>query len=85
MFQPPCKYWITLPSASVFDINVKFLNEAHVPVVQAVEKAQLIVELEADKKRMVRRNLERELGGAVSAARSGGRRSFRAGGIAVNT
>jgi len=61
MFQPPCPYRLTMPSASIFDITVKFLNDADVPIMQAVEKANLFVELEADKKRNARDNLDREL------------------------
>lgn len=61
MFQPPCRYWILLPSASLWDFTVKFINEADVPIVRAVEKANMIVELEADKRRHLRRNLENEL------------------------
>jgi hypothetical protein len=61
MFQPPCRYWLTLPSASLWDFTVKFINEANVPIVKAVEKASMIVELEADKRRNLRRNLEHEL------------------------
>ena len=61
MFQPPCRYWLTLPSASPFHFTVKFINEANMPVVKAVEKANMIVELEADKRRNLRRNLEIEL------------------------
>jgi hypothetical protein len=57
MFQPPCPYWLTMPSASIFHgINVKFLNEANVPVMRAVEKANWIVEMEADKIRHARSN-----------------------------
>lgn len=55
MFQPPCPYWLTMPSASIFHgINIKFMNEAHVPVVKAVEKANWMVEMEADKIRLAR-------------------------------
>jgi hypothetical protein len=57
MFQPPCPYWLTMPSASIFHgINIKFLNEANVPVMKAVERANLMVELEADKIRHARSN-----------------------------
>jgi hypothetical protein len=61
MFQPPCRYWLTLPSATLWDFTVKFINEADVPIMRAVEKANLIVELEADKRRNLRINLEHEL------------------------
>jgi hypothetical protein len=57
MFQPPCPYWLTMPSASIFHgINVKFLNEAHVPVMRAVERANWVVEMEAEKIRHARSN-----------------------------
>ncbi|KAE9991012.1 hypothetical protein Vi05172_g160 [Venturia inaequalis] len=57
MFQPPCPYWLTMPSASIFHgINVKFLNEANVPVMKGVEKANWIMETEADKIRLARTN-----------------------------
>jgi len=63
MFQPPCPYWLTLESASIFVINVKFLNDANVPIMRAVEKANLIVEMEAEKKRRARSNLEQTMRG----------------------
>jgi hypothetical protein len=57
MFQPPCPYWLTMPSASIFHgINIKFLNEANVPVMKAVERAKWMVEMEADKIRHARTN-----------------------------
>jgi hypothetical protein len=57
MFQPPCPYWLTMPSASIFHgINIKFLNEANVPVMKAVERANWMVEMEADKIRHARSN-----------------------------
>jgi hypothetical protein len=61
MFQPPCRYWLTLPAASPWNFTVKFINDAEVPVMKAVEKANMIVELEADKRRHLRRNLEKDL------------------------
>jgi len=63
MFQPPCPYWLTLESASIFVINVKFLNDANVPIMRAVEKANWIVEMEAEKKRRARSNLEQTMRG----------------------
>jgi hypothetical protein len=68
MFQPPCRYWLTLPSASPWNFTVKFINEADMPVMQAVEKANAIVELEADKRRNMRRYLEVELRPGVRGA-----------------
>jgi hypothetical protein len=61
MFQPPCRYWLTLPSASLWNFTVKFVNEADVPIIRAVEKANMIVELEAEKRRNLPRNLEQQL------------------------
>ncbi|KIW07644.1 hypothetical protein, variant [Verruconis gallopava] len=68
MFQPPCRYWLTLPSASPWDFTVKFMNEADTPVMRAVEKASMIIELEADKRRNLRRNLEHRLRPGVRGA-----------------
>lgn len=61
MFQPPAPYYLTMPSASVFDITVKFKNSADVPIMVAVEKAHWIVELEAEKKRKARSTLDQAL------------------------
>jgi hypothetical protein len=66
MLQPPAPYWLVLPSVSMFDINVKFLNEANVPFMQSVEKAYRILELEADKKRKRRSTLDKALRGGFA-------------------
>jgi len=82
MFQPPCRYWLTLPSASPWNFTVKFMNEADMPVIKAIEKANMIVELEADKRRNLRRNLELELAPGVRGA--GLRRGIGGNAGAVN-
>lgn len=62
-FQPPCPYYLTMPSISVFDITVKFKNDANVPIMRAVELANHIVELEQEKKRQARSTLESAIRG----------------------
>jgi hypothetical protein len=71
MFQPPCPYYLTMPSISVFDITVKFKNEANVPIMRAVELANHIVELEAEKKRTSRSTLDHALRGRFARVMDG--------------
>jgi hypothetical protein len=71
MFQPPCPYYLTMPSISVFDITVKFKNEASVPIMRAVELANHIVELEAEKKRRARSTLDHALRGRFARVMEG--------------
>jgi hypothetical protein len=71
MLQPPSAYWLVMPSVSMFDINVKFLNEATVPFMRAVEKANQIMELELEKKRKRRTTLDRALRGGFARVMDG--------------
>lgn len=81
MFQPPCHYWLTLPSGGPWNFTVKFMNEANVPVMRAIEKANWIVELEAEKRRNVRRNLEGGLRLGVRGASMRHQQPFEEGAV----
>jgi len=71
MFQPPAPYWLIMNSASIFDITVKFLNDANVPIMKAVEKANLTMELKAEKKRKARSSLDHALRGGFARVQGG--------------
>jgi hypothetical protein len=71
MFQPPAPYWFIMPSVSMSDINVKFLNDANVPLMHAIEKASWIIELEVEKKRKRRSTLDQALRGGFARVLDG--------------
>lgn len=68
MFQPPCPFFLTLPSMAPWNFTVKFINDADTPIVRAVEKASMLVQMEEDKLKNRRHYIETQLRPGVRGA-----------------